>query len=191
MFLAPPSTWVQRFGGLIRPAGAVLDLACGSGRHVRWLIGRGFAATGVDRDAQALAALATDCPQAHLITADIEAGPWPLAGRRFDGIVVTNYLWRPLWPDLLATLADGGVLIYETFANGHQHIGRPQRPDFLLRAGELLQVCVGLRVVAFEDGFEPAADDGPALRPARFVQRIAAVCEQPAGTVPARYGLAG
>ena len=150
----PPSAWVRRFAGLIRPGGAVLDLACGSGRHVRWLAGRGFGVTGVDRDAAALAALAAACPQAEAITADLESGPWPLAGRRFDGIVVTNYLWRALWPPLLGALADGGVLIYETFADGHERIGRPSRPDFLLRQGELLQVCADLRVVAFEDGFE-------------------------------------
>ena len=185
--LGPPSAWVQRFGSLIRPGGAVLDLACGSGRHVRCLLARGFTVTGVDRDATALAAVAAACPRAELITADIEAGPWPLQGRHFEGIVVTNYLWRALFAPLLSALAEGGVLIYETFADGHQHIGRPTRPDFLLRHGELLQVCAGLRVVAFEDGFEPADED----HPARFVQRIAAVREGPAGALPARHGLAG
>jgi SAM-dependent methyltransferase len=175
-----PSAWVQRFAGLIKPGGAVLDVACGSGRHLRWLAAHGFRVTGVDRDAAALAPLAA---LAEVVVADIENGPWPLAGRRFDAVVITNYLWRPLWPVLRASLADGGVLIHETFADGQQHIGKPSRPDFLLQPGELLQACAGLRVVAFEDGFEPQAP--------RFLQRIVAVA-QPQGTAPPpRYGLAG
>ena len=176
------SPWISRWAHLVPAGGAVLDLACGGGRHVRWLVDRGHRLTAVDRDALALAELAAACPQAELITADLEAGPWPLAGRGFDAVVVTNYLWRPLWPQLLAALADGGVLLYETFSDGHQHIGRPSRPEFLLRPGELLAVCAGLRVVAFEDGFE--------AEPARFVQRIAAVREPPGVAQPARYGLA-
>lgn len=157
----------------------MLDLACGSGRHVRWLAGQGLVVTGLDRDAAALAALAADVPAAELITADIESGPWPLAGRRFDGIVVTNYLWRPLWPRLLESLGDGGVLIYETFAAGHEQFGRPSRPDFLLQPGELLQRCAGLRVVAFEEGFEQ--------QPLRCVQRIVAARQAAARL----YGLDG
>jgi SAM-dependent methyltransferase len=180
---AAPSAWVRRFAGLIRSDGTVLDLACGSGRHLRWLAGQGFAVTGVDRDATALAPLQG---LGELITADIENGPWPLGGRRFDGVVVTNYLWRPLLPRIVASLAPGGVLVYETFARGHETIGRPSNPDFLLRPGELLGACAGLRVVAYEDGFE--------AEPARFVQRIAAVAERaPAAgdTAPPRHGLDG
>jgi SAM-dependent methyltransferase len=182
-----PSAWVRRFAGLVRPGGTVLDLACGSGRHLRWLAAQGFALTGVDRDA---AALATLQGLGELITADIESGPWPLDGRHFDAVVVTNYLWRPLLPLVRAALADGGVLIYETFAQGHERWGRPSRPDFLLRPGELLQAFAGLRVVAFEDGFEAS---GP-----RQVQRLAAVLEAPPAAPaapgdpsrePARYRL--
>lgn len=169
----PPSPWVQRFAGLIRPGGSVLDLACGSGRNLQWLAALGFEVTGVDRDGQALAALAAAGCSAELLVADLEGAPWPLPGRRFDGVVVTNYLWRPLWPHLRAALAEGGVYVHETFADGHQHIGRPARPDFLLQRGELLQVCQGLRIVAFEDGFEDGAGG------ARHVQRIAAVREAP------------
>lgn len=172
----PPSPWVQRFAALVRPGGAVLDVACGNGRHVRWLAAQGCVVTGVDRDAAALAGIDT---AAELLRADIEAGPWPLPGRRFDGVVVTNYLWRPLWPHLRAALAQGGVYIHETFADGHQHVGRPARADFLLQRGELLRACEGLRIVAFEDGF----DNGG------YVQRIAAVNEPPALPVPPRYPL--
>lgn len=175
-----PSVWVRRFAGLIKPGGTVLDVACGSGRHLRWLAAQGLQVTGVDRDAAALAPLAS---LAEVLVADIEGGPWPLAGRRFDAVVVTNYLWRPLWPALRASLADGGVLIHETFADGQQHIGKPSRPDFLLQPGELLQACAGLRVVAFEDGFEP--------QPPRFVQRIVAVAQHQGTAPPPRYGLAG
>ncbi|MFM7505207.1 MAG: class I SAM-dependent methyltransferase [Rubrivivax sp.] len=166
--MSEPSAWVQRFAGLVRPGGTVLDLACGSGRHLRWLAARGHAVTGVDRDAEALAPLAG---LGELIVADIEASPWPLAARRFDAVVVTNYLWRPLLPRIAEALADEGVLLYETFAHGQQSIGRPARAEFLLAPGELLSAFAGLRVVAFEDGFEQP----PAPGAARFVQRLAAV----------------
>jgi len=178
--LSPPSPWVQRFAHLMRPGGSVLDVACGSGRHVQWLAERGFAVTGVDRDAGALAAVEG---QAELLVADLEGGPWPLPGRVFDGLVVTNYLWRPLFPQLLAALAEGGVYLHETFADGHQHIGRPSRPDFLLQPGELLRACAGLRIVAFEDGFEADPAGG------RYVQRIAAVNTAKPAAQPPRYPL--
>jgi SAM-dependent methyltransferase len=175
-----PSPWITRFAGLIAPGGRVLDLACGSGRHVRWLAAQGFAVTGVDRDAQALAPLQGI---AEILIADLEGAAWPLPGRCFDGIVVTNYLWRALWPELLSALEPGGVLLYETFADGQQHFGRPSRPEFLLRRGELLQVCASLRIVAYEDGFQPAAP--------RCVQRIAAVREGAQAVAPQRLSLAG
>jgi SAM-dependent methyltransferase len=184
MFLAhqdaAPSAWVRRFASLVRPGGTVLDVACGSGRHVRWLVAQGYAVTGVDRDAVAVEPLRE---VAEIVCADLEGAPWPLPGRRFDAVVVANYLWRPLFPALRAALAAGGVLIYETFAHGQQLIGKPARPDFLLQNGELLRAFAGLRVVAFEDGFEAA--------PARYVQRIAAVAEAPDATAAPRYGLKG
>jgi hypothetical protein len=116
------------------------------------------------------------------VQGDIENGPWPLGQRSFGAVLVTNYLWRPLWPTLLAALAPGAVLVCETFAHGQQLIGKPSRPDFLLMPGELLSLCAGLRVIAFEDGFEEA--------PQRYVQRIVAVNEAAggAGWVP-RYVL--
>ena len=178
-----PSPWVRRFAGLVKPGGAVLDVACGSGRHLRWLVTQGFAVTGVDRDAAALDAIAAQCPAAELVTADIEAGPWPLPGRRFDAVVVTNYLWRALLPQLRAALAPGGVLIYETFATGQQTVGKPSRPEFLLQPGELLQAFAGLRVVAYEDGFEAETP--------RYVQRIVAVHAQAGPDKAPRYGLQG
>jgi len=182
-----PSAWVQRFTPLLKPASRVLDLACGGGRHVQWLAGLGHHVTGVDRDAAALAQVQQAVPAAELLHADVEAGPWPLAGRQFDAIVVTHYLWRPLFPALLGALADGGIYLHETFADGQQHIGRPSRPDFLLQRGELLRVCAGLRVVAFEDGFE--AGPGGGAEGARFVQRIVAVNESAAAGLQNRWRL--
>ena len=139
------------------------------------LAGAGFAVTALDRDAQALQGLYGVA--AEVVCADIEHAPWPLPGRAFDAIVVTNYLWRPLLPTLMASLAPGGVLLYETFADGQQHIGRPARPDFLLQPGELLAACAGLRIVGFEDGYEPASQSaaGPIQPTGRCVQRIAAL----------------
>ena len=174
-----PSRWVQRWSTLIRPGGSVLDVACGSGRHVRWLALQGFHVTGVDRDAQALEPLRG---VAQVLVADIESEPWPLSGHRFDAVLVANYLWRPLFPAWRDALADGGVWIMETFADGQQTVGRPSRAEFLLQPGELLHQAAGLRVVAYEDGF--LAD------PARFVQRIAAVKPQRDPEAPPRYALA-
>ena len=162
----PPSPWVCRWTPLLPAGASVLDVACGSGRHMRWFAGQGFSVTGIDRDPAALAAAQT---WGQVIEADIESSPWPLAGQRFGAVVVTHYLWRPLLPAILDAVAPGGVLIYETFAVGNESVGKPSRPDFLLRPGELLALCAGpdWRVIAYEDGFEPA--------PERFVQRIAAV----------------
>ncbi|MDO9403461.1 MAG: class I SAM-dependent methyltransferase [Polaromonas sp.] len=166
-----PSPWVQRWSHLVVPGGAVLDVACGQGRHARWFHERGHPVVLVDRDSNALAGIGLPAEDCEKVTADIESGVWPFGERQFEAVVVTNYLWRPLMPALLASLAPGGVLLYETFAQGHETIGRPSRPDFLLRPGELLQACQALRIVAFEDGFLPAHGDAGA----RFVQRIAAV----------------
>ena len=172
------SLWVQRWSHLVPQGTTVLDVACGSGRHLRWFAQRGCRVTGVDRDAAALQPLAGI---AELIVADIEAGPWPLAGRRFDAVVVTNYLWRERLPDVIGCVAEGGVLIYETFSAGHERIGKPSNPKFLLRPGELLQAAQGLRVVAFEDGFEAS--------PQRFVQRIVAWREPAAAGLPGKLDL--
>jgi len=172
------SPWVQRWSHLVSAKATVLDVACGAGRHVRWFAKRGCRVTGVDRDAAALEALAD---VADTLVADIEREPWPFAGRRFDAVVVTNYLWRALLPTLVASVDDGGVLICETFAEGQASVGKPSNPDFLLRPGELLQAATGLRVIAFEDGFLDT--------PARFVQRIVAVRERPRTAGAARYRL--
>ena len=165
-----PSAWVQRWISWIRPGGAVLDVACGSGRHARLLARLGFEVDAVDRDTGVFA----DPPDnVELRQADIESGPWPYAGRRFDGIVVTNYLHRPLIPVLAGSLEPGGVLIYETFARGNERFGKPSNPAFLLAPGELLEAARGkLRVIAFED----LVVDDP--RPAA-VQRLCARREMP------------
>lgn len=146
------SAWVRRFAPLIRSGGAVLDLACGRGRHARWLAARGWRVLAVDRDAEALSGLA-GWPGVDTVCADLEGGEWPLAGREFDGIVVTNYLFRPRFAALRACLKPGGVLIYETFMCGNERFGRPANPEFLLRPGELLERLAGaFAVVAFEQG---------------------------------------
>jgi SAM-dependent methyltransferase len=146
------------------PGSTVLDVACGAGRHMRYLATLGQRVTGVDRNPEAVALAQSS---GSVICADIENGPWPFAGQTFGCVVVTHYLWRPLLPTLVGSVAPGGVLIYETFAAGNESVGKPSRPDFLLQPGELLRVTEGLRTVAYEDGFEALPD--------RFVQRIVAV----------------
>ena len=165
---AEPSAWIRRFAHLVRAHGNVLDLACGGGRHARLFHERGHPVTAVDRDLSRLGSL-RELPGIEAIAADLEHAPWPFAGRRFAGIVVVNYLWRPLFPHLLDALEPGGALLYETFARGNERYGKPSNPDFLLAPGELLELARDrLEIVAYEHGtvFEP--------RPAR-VQRLAAL----------------
>jgi len=170
-----PSPWIVRWADAIAAHGSVLDLACGSGRHVRHLAKLGHRVTALDRDRGAL----ERCEgAAEIIEADLEGAPWPLAGRQFDAVVVTNYLWRALMPHIVDSVAPGGLLLYETFARGHERLGKPSNPDFLLRAGELLTLVPGLHVLAFEDGMLSA--------PARRVQRLAAWRAAAADVLPPR-----
>ena len=170
----PAAPWVARFAGLVPAGGHVLDLACGDGRHARFFLARACRVTAVDIDLAGLADLAGS-PRLRVIAADLEGGPWPVAGQLFDGVVVTNYLHRAILPAIVAAVAPGGALIYQTFAAGNERFGRPRNPDFLLRPGELLDaVRDRLEVVAYEN-LEIAAPK-PAL-----VQRIAAVSRGGAG----------
>ena len=173
-----PSAWVKRWAHLIQPNSQVLDVACGRGRHMRFLASLGHHLTGIDRDPEAIAAVAT---VGESVLADIENGPWPLPERTFDAVIVTNYLWRPLMPQILASLSPEGVLIYETFAAGNETVGKPSRPDFLLKPGELLTHCQSLRIVAYEEGF--------LAPPERFVQRIVAVKAPQRSSTPKRFHL--
>jgi SAM-dependent methyltransferase len=159
---AAPSPWVERWAPLIRPGGLVLDLAAGAGRHVQLLLDRGFAVRAVDCDASALLPLVG--PSCEIIETDLESGADRALGGGYDGIVVTNYLPRPLLPAIGQALAPGGVVIYETFAVGNESFGRPQNPDFLLRPSELLLASA----VAFEQGL--VTEPRPAV-----IQHIAAV----------------
>lgn len=163
-----PSAWVERFARLVPASGTVLDLACGGGRHSRLFLRQGYCVVAVDRDLSGVADLA-GAPGCERIVADLEdGGLWPLGGRRFEGVVVTNYLHRPLLPRLVESVAPGGMLIYETFARGNERFGRPSNPAFLLAPGELLDAVRGrLQVVAYEHGL--VARPKPAV-----VQRLAA-----------------
>ena len=163
-----PSPWVRRFLPGVRPGGSVLDVATGRGRHLRLALEHGFAVTGIDRDLSGVDDL-RDKPGVELIETDLEDGrPFPLAGRTFDGVIVTNYLWRPILPAIVAAVAPGGLLIYETFAAGQERYGRPNNPEFLLRSGELIE-AVRPRLV-------PIAYEHVTLsEPTRIVAHIVAV----------------
>lgn len=170
---AQASAWVQRWSHLLAPGSTVLDVACGSGRHMAWLQQQGHRVTGIDRDPDALRLAGR---WGTVCQADLENGdPWPLPAdaaspqqpQPFDAVVVTNYLWRPLFPTVFATLRQGGLLIYETFAAGHERFGRPRRPEFLLQPGELLRLALAqpaVRVLGFEEGL--------LTQPDRVVQSI-------------------
>lgn len=162
-----PAAWIHRWAGLVPAAGGVLDLAAGSGRHGRFFAALGHPVTLLDRDVSGLSDL-SGRSGVEILQADIEAGPWPFTDRTFAGVVVTNYLWRPLLDRIVAAVAPGGALLYETFAVGNERFGRPRNPDFLLRPAELLEAVRGrLEVRAYEHG---EAADPPAMR-----QKIAAV----------------
>jgi SAM-dependent methyltransferase len=191
------SPWVARWAHLAPAGSTVLDVACGLGRHALHFSRLNHPVAAVDIAQAAIDTVADKLPPgAQLKVADIENGPWPFmhngVPQQFGAVVVTNYLWRALLPTIVASVAPGGVLIYETFATGNATVGKPSRPDFLLQPGELLTACAGLRVVAYEDGFLST--------PERFVQRIAAVREpasalshqkneNPASIQPPRYAL--
>ncbi len=196
--LSPPSEWVLRWAHLIPKSTApetssaqvhqsaeILDLACGQGRHMKWLFESGRKVLGIDNDPVCVEACRAfgqvlQCDLESLqppLQSATKGANWPLEGQVFNGIIVTNYLWRPLWPNILQSLAENGVLIYETFSAGQETLGRPRRPEFLLKTGELLQICVNMRVIAFEEVFLE--------RPDRCIQRIVAARAQKE-VVPAR-----
>lgn len=165
--LAAPSAWVQRFAALVPAGSKVLDLACGGGRHARLFAAQGCSVEAVDRDVEALAQL-KGVAGVRPVAIDLEQQTWPYAGRRFDAVVVTNYLHRPHFDALLDCVTPGGVLIYETFMSGNERFGKPSNPAFLLAPDELLQrVAGGFSVLAFEQG--EVTEPKPAM-----VQRICA-----------------
>jgi SAM-dependent methyltransferase len=166
--IAEASSWVRRFAPAIPQGGITLDLACGAGRHAVLMASLGYTVLAVDQDTSALELLKN--PRIQTQEADLEGELWPLAGLQFSGIVVTNYLYRPYLDQLPQMLNEGGVLIYETFADGNAAFGKPSNPNFLLKPGELLALAelAGLKVIAYEDIYL----DRP--KPA-LVQRICAV----------------
>ena len=179
--IADASSWVRRFAPVIPQGGKVLDLACGAGRHTALLASQGHAILAVDRDISGVELLQGTAIQTQEL--DLEGSDWPLLGQQFSGIVVTNYLYRPFLDELPKMLADGGVLIYETFADGNAQFGKPSNPNFLLKPGELLALAErsGLKVIAYEDIYL----DQP--KPA-MVQRICAVKGHLKGCIPLQFG---
>ncbi len=151
--MTEPSEWFTAHLPMINKYGTVLDVAAGGGRHIRLFAEAGHKVTAVDRSTEALVPLA-DSHDAEIVEADLEDGsPWPFPERTFDAVVVCNYLFRPLFDDLINALAPGGILLYETFALGNEVYARPRNPDHLLKSGELLQLVEGrLHVVAYRHG---------------------------------------
>lgn len=149
--LHAPSKWVERFVDQIPATSQVLDVACGAGRHTRLVLAKGHTVTAIDRDLTRIA----DIPNERLLRIEIDlesSAPWPLPKENFAGVIVTNYLHRPILNNLVSSVGSGGVLIYETFAEGNEKYGRPTNPDFLLKPGELLRLVHNtLRVIAYED----------------------------------------
>jgi SAM-dependent methyltransferase len=179
--IADASPWVRRFASVIPKDGVILDLACGAGRHSALLVSLGHTVLAVDRDISALGSLKGRSIQTQEL--DLEGSNWPLLGKQFSGIVVTNYLYRPFLDELPKMLCEDGVLIYETFADGNAQFGKPSNPNFLLKTGELLALAQrsGLKVIAYEDIYLDQAK--PAM-----VQRICAVKGHLKGCIPLQFG---
>lgn len=131
-----PLPWIAELASKAPNSIAVLDLACGSGRHGRAFLQQGSRVTFVDKDVSGVADLSSDTT-CTIMKADLESDAWPLDGKCFDVVIVTNYLWRPILPRIVESVAAGGVLLYQTFMLGNEVFGRPRNPDFLLRPGEL------------------------------------------------------
>lgn len=165
--LSDASPWVKRFEALIPKGGRILDLAAGSGRHTRYLLGCGHSVLAVDQDVTALSTIANNLLEIRAL--DLEGAQWPLKDAEFSAIIVTNYLYRPHLDLLPAMLSSGGILIYETFADGNAQFGKPSNPNFLLKTGELLNLAARhhLKVLAYEDILQK--EPKPAM-----VQRICA-----------------
>lgn len=167
------SDWLQRWSHVLTPQSRILDLACGYGRHALWLRELNMEVLALDRDQEALNHLAS--LGIKTLWADLENAPWPLGEERFDAVVVNNYLWRALWPSILASIKEGGFVIYETFCEGHQVYGRPSRAEFLLESGELLRVFKHHKILGYEEGL--------LTEPMRYVQRIIAQKPSLSGTL--------
>jgi SAM-dependent methyltransferase len=163
--LAEPSPWVVKHLPLIKKGGRVLDLACGNGRHAIWIAQQGYQVDAIDRDVQAVSGM-LDMDNINVQILDIEAGEWPGPGQKYDGIVVSRYLYRPLLTSLPEILNSGGVLIYETFMVGNERYGKPGNPNFLLSSNELLSVYSPLLSII---SFEQVEESNP--KPA-VIQRI-------------------
>ena len=178
--IADASPWVRHFAAAIPADGVVLDLACGAGRHSALLASLGYRILAVDQDISAIESLKSDAVQTQKL--DLEGSDWPLLGQQFSAIVATNYLYRPFLDELPKMLSEGGVLIYETFADGNAAFGKPSNPNFLLNSGELLALAQrsGLKVIAYEDIYL----DQP--KPA-MVQRICAVKGHLKGCIPLQF----
>jgi len=149
--LTHASEWVAHWAATIPQYGKVLDIACGRGRHAVYLANLGYNVNAVDNDSDATQLL-EKCPGVTCRVCDLESQPWPFAQSSFDGVVVSNYLHRPLFPHIVDAITSGGALIYETFARGNEKYGKPTNPNFLLGRGELLDVVRSrFHVIAYED----------------------------------------
>jgi len=161
-----PASWFVRHAALVQAGSTLLDVAAGRGRHARFFSARGVAVTAVDRDRDALAAL-RGVAGVTIEVRDLEANAWPYPPESFDGVLVSNYLWRPALPSLLATVRPSGLLLYETFMIGQARYGRPSRTEFLLAVNELVERCLpAFEIIAFEQG-----DDGSAVKQRLIARR--------------------
>lgn len=155
------SPWIEKYANLIPNRNPVLDLACGSGRHSFFLAAMGHDVVAIDINTEAIGKHSIP-HNLHIKEWDLEGRTWPFPKEKFSGIVVVNYLWRPLFPQMLFSLEAGGIMIYETFAEGNEKYGRPKNPEYLLAADELKQACSQTDILHYQHGFVETPD--PAVK---------------------------
>ena len=161
--------WIEQNMALVPAAGLLLDLACGRGRHTEFALQQGISVLAVDRD---ISSISAQSPRLETLSYDLEAGSWPFPANFFDGILVCNYLHRPLMPYLRSSLRAGGVLIYTTFMEGNEAYGKPSNPDYLLRENELRETFgLGFTELRFAQG--PVNNPATAVRQSICVRKDA------------------
>ena len=148
-----PNKWVECYSSLIPSGGSVLDLACGSGRHTGMLLNKGYQVTAVDIDTTLIKQNFSN-KNLNIVKCDLESlSFWPFEKNSFLGIIVVNYLHRPLFSKIIESLREEGVLVYQTFADGHSRYGKPKNPDYLLKRGELKTVFDSMKIISYQHGY--------------------------------------
>lgn len=118
----------------LAPGKQALDIACGMGRHSKYLASLGFEVDALDISSVALEQL-NDIPHIHAKEVDFDT--YTLPKEKYDLIVCTYYLERKLFPQMIEALKPNGIILFETFLHHPDNERAPSNPAFMLKEGEL------------------------------------------------------